>query len=145
MSPARRSPRPPILDQVTQTASPAARRIRRHTKPAKAAPADPAVRSECGTIVRQAPLSRAEADELAVLLKAVADPVRLQLLSLIASAEAGEMCVCDLTVPVELSQPTVSHHLRVLSEAGIVTRERRASWVWYRIVAEAIDRIRTFL
>ena len=81
-----------------------------------------------------APLDRERADELALLLKAVADPVRLQLLSLIRAGDAQEACVCDLTEAVELSQPTVSHHLKVLVEAGLLTRERRGSWAWFAIV-----------
>ena len=71
--------------------------------------------------------------------------MRLQLLSLIGSSEAGEMCVCDLTEPIGLSQPTVSHHLRILTNAGLLARERRASWVWYSLVPDAMNRIRTFL
>lgn len=77
-----------------------------------------------------APLDRREAQDLARLLKAVADPARLQLLSLIRSA--GERCACDLTDPVGLSQPTVSHHLKVLTEAGLITREQRGQWAWFR-------------
>jgi len=80
------------------------------------------------------PLGRAAADDLAVLLKAVADPVRLQLLSIIRAADSQEACVCDLTSAVGLSQPTVSHHLKVLADAGLLTRERRASWAWYTVV-----------
>jgi len=80
------------------------------------------------------PLPRARADELSTLLKAVADPVRLQLLSIIRAAEPQEACVCDLTNAVSLSQPTVSHHLKVLTEAGLLTRQRRGSWAWYTLV-----------
>jgi ArsR family transcriptional regulator len=90
-------------------------------------------------------LTKREAGDLAALLKAVADPVRLQLLSMISASESGEMCVCDLVEPLAVSQPTVSHHLRVLTTAGLLTRERRASWVWYRAVPDALDRIRTLL
>jgi ArsR family transcriptional regulator, arsenate/arsenite/antimonite-responsive transcriptional repressor len=81
-----------------------------------------------------APLPRERAEELASLLRAVSDPVRLQLLSLIISATPQEACVCDLTDAVDLSQPTVSHHLKVLTEAGLVTRQRRGSWAWFSIV-----------
>lgn len=90
-------------------------------------------------------LTTREAGDLATLLKAVADPVRLQLLSMISASESGEMCVCDLVEPLAVSQPTVSHHLRVLTTAGLLTRERRASWAWYRVVPQALDRIRTLL
>lgn len=81
-----------------------------------------------------APLERADAADLAALLKAVADPVRLQLLSIIRAADNHEACVCDLTDAVALSQPTISHHLRILTDAGLLTRERRASWAWYTLV-----------
>ncbi len=81
-----------------------------------------------------APLARAEAEDLASLLKAVADPVRLQLLSIIRAGESQEACVCDLTAVVALSQPTVSHHLKVLTDAGLLTRERRGSWAWFSLV-----------
>ncbi len=80
------------------------------------------------------PLERAPAEDLAGLLKAVADPVRLQLLSMVRAADDQEACVCDLTEAVGLSQPTVSHHLKVLADAGLLTRERRASWAWYSLV-----------
>jgi len=76
---------------------------------------------------------------------ALADPTRLRLLSLLASAEAGEVCVCDLTAPVGKSQPTVSHHLKLLAEAGLVTGDKRGRWVWYRIVPERIDQLRAAL
>lgn len=81
-----------------------------------------------------APLPRGQAEELSTLLKAVADPVRLQLLSIIRAADGQQACVCDLTDAVGLSQPTVSHHLKVLTEAGLLTRERRASWAWFTLV-----------
>lgn len=80
------------------------------------------------------PLDRPTAEALAAILKAVADPARLQLLALIRSAEYGEACVCELTAPLGLSQPTVSHHLKVLAEAGLVTREKRGTWAWYSVV-----------
>lgn len=83
-----------------------------------------------------APVDRPTAQALSGVLKAVADPARLQLLSLIASSEAGERCACDLTEPVGLSQPTVSHHLKVLSDAGLITREQRGTWAWFSIVPE---------
>jgi len=80
------------------------------------------------------PLTRTDAADLAGLVKAVADPVRLQLLSMIRGADDQEACVCDLTDAVGLSQPTVSHHLKILTDAGLLTRERRGSWAWYAIV-----------
>ena len=84
------------------------------------------------------PLTAPQAVSLAALFKALSDPVRLRLLSLIASHAGGEACVCDLTPTFEVSEPTVSHHLKVLREAGLVTCERRASWVYYRVVPEAL-------
>ena len=85
------------------------------------------------------PLARGAAEDLAGLLKAVADPVRLQLLSIIRAASGQEACVCDLTDAVGLSQPTVSHHLKVLTEAGLLSRERRGSWAWYAVVPSRLD------
>jgi ArsR family transcriptional regulator, arsenate/arsenite/antimonite-responsive transcriptional repressor len=79
------------------------------------------------------PLSRDRAQQQAALLKAVADPVRLQLISLIAAAPDREACVCDMTEAVGLAQPTVSHHLKVLTEAGVLSRERRGTWAWFSL------------
>ena len=79
------------------------------------------------------PLDRDTAEQLARLLKAVADPARLQLLALLKSSPGGSACVCDLTGPLGLSQPTVSHHLKVLRDAGIVTREQRGTWAWFTV------------
>ncbi len=84
-------------------------------------------------------LTRAEAQTSAVLLKAVADPVRLRLLSAIRATDAGEACVCDLTELVGLAQPTVSHHLKVLVEAGLLEREKRGTWAWFRLVPSRLD------
>jgi ArsR family transcriptional regulator, arsenate/arsenite/antimonite-responsive transcriptional repressor len=84
------------------------------------------------------PLTVEQAAAVAGLFKALSDPVRLRLLSLIASHHGGEACVCDLTPAFDVSEPTISHHLRVLREAGLVTAERRASWVYYRLVPEAL-------
>ncbi|MCU0265096.1 MAG: metalloregulator ArsR/SmtB family transcription factor [Actinomycetia bacterium] len=92
-----------------------------------------------------APLDRSTAEDLARLLKAVADPARLQLLSLIRASAAGEACVCDLTEPLGLSQPTVSHHLKVLAEAGLVVRERRGAWAWYAVVPERLGELAAVL
>ena len=78
-----------------------------------------------------APLGRPEAEQLARVLKAVADPARLQLVAIIRAA--GEACACDLTDPVGLSQPTVSHHLKVLTDAGLLVREQRGQWAWFRV------------
>jgi ArsR family transcriptional regulator len=83
-------------------------------------------------------MDRDTADALAQLLKAVADPARLQLLSLILTSSEGELCVCDMTEPLGLSQPTVSHHLKVLAAAGLVVREQRGTWAWFSLVPERI-------
>ncbi|ART70609.1 transcriptional regulator [Mycobacterium dioxanotrophicus] len=91
------------------------------------------------------PLSAAEAADMAVKLKALADPVRLQLFSAIASHAGGEACVCDISVGVEVSQPTVSHHLKVLRDAGLLTSQRRASWVYYAVVPEALASLAVLL
>ncbi|WP_328391556.1 ArsR/SmtB family transcription factor [Nocardia sp. NBC_00416] len=87
------------------------------------------------------PLSAAAAGELAAVFKALSDPVRLRLLSSIASRAGQEACVCDLSVGIELTQPTISHHLKVLRDAGLLTSERRASWVYYRIVPAELRRL----
>ncbi|WP_432844254.1 ArsR/SmtB family transcription factor [Dactylosporangium sp. CA-092794] len=91
------------------------------------------------------PIERADAEQLAGVLKAFADPARLQLLSLIQSAPEGEASVSDLTAPLGLSQPTVSHHLRILTEAGLLEREKRGVWAYYRLVPSAIAAIADLL
>ena len=91
------------------------------------------------------PVDRETATELARLLKAVADPARLQLLSVLRSRPQCEACVCDLTEAVGLSQPTVSHHLRVLGEAGLVQSEKRGYWTWYRLVASRLSELGAIL
>ena len=78
-------------------------------------------------------IERRDADALAARLGAVADPIRLQVLSIIANAPNGEVCACDFVGPLGKSQPTISHHLKVLSEAGLVTGDRRGRWIWYRL------------
>jgi ArsR family transcriptional regulator len=84
------------------------------------------------------PIQRTDAEKLAGVLKALADPARLRLLSLIQSSPDGEACVCDLTEPVGLSQPTVSHHLRILAEAGVVERDKRGVWAYFRLVPDTM-------
>jgi len=99
----------------------------------------------CCTSVLHGKLKKAEAEQLAQSFKAIADPARLQLLSFIAAQPSGEACVCYLTEPLEISQPTVSHHLKVLYDAGLLDRERRGTWVWYRIVPERLAALRDAL
>jgi ArsR family transcriptional regulator, arsenate/arsenite/antimonite-responsive transcriptional repressor len=84
------------------------------------------------------PLSQEQAGLVAPLLKALADPVRLRLMSLIASHPGGEACVCDLTGAFDLSQPTISHHLKVLHDARLLDRDKRGVWVWYRARTQAL-------
>jgi ArsR family transcriptional regulator len=91
------------------------------------------------------PLEPQEAQRLAGALKTLADPARLRLLSLIQAQPGGEACVCHLTEPLGLSQPTVSHHLKVLREAGLVERERRGSWAFYRVIPEPLATLRDVL
>lgn len=91
------------------------------------------------------PIERSDAEKLAGVLKALADPARLRLLSLIQSSPEGEACVCDLTAPIGLSQPTVSHHLRILTEAGLLEREKRGVWAYYRLVPTAIGTVAELL
>jgi len=81
------------------------------------------------------------AERMAGTFKALADPARVKLLSLIAAAADGEACICDLTAPLGLTQPTVSHHMKLLVDAGIVTRDQRGKWAYYRVNHEALDRI----
>ena len=92
----------------------------------------------CCTPLTSAPLSAEEAGQLAVRLKAIADPVRLRLLSLVLASEGMEACTCDLTGPLGLTQPTVSHHLKKLAGAGLVVGERRGTWTYYRVVPDAL-------
>jgi ArsR family transcriptional regulator len=89
--------------------------------------------------VLEAPLRQDEAETLAGALRVLADPARLRLVSLIAASPEGETCVCNLTEPLELSQPTVSHHLKILHEAGVLDREQRGRWVYYRLRPGVLD------
>ena len=101
--------------------------------------------AECCPAVLSTPLSEARAAGLAADLAVLAEPVRLRLLSLIASAPAGEACVCELVEPLERSQPTVSHHLKILVDAGLVVGEKRGRWVWYRAVPGRLAQLRSAL
>src|SRR5690606_12320617 len=99
----------------------------------------------CCTPLTTAGLDEEEATELADLFKALSDPARLRLLSLIANSPDGEACVCDLIAPLERSQPTVSHHLSLLVEAGLLTREKRGRWAWFRLVPDRLEQLRATL
>jgi ArsR family transcriptional regulator len=93
----------------------------------------------CPTVLGE-PLDEAAAVELAAIFAALADPVRLRLLNLVA--EAGELCSCNLEEPLGKSQPTISHHTKVLAEAGLIRGEKRGRWVWWRLVPERLDLVR---
>ena len=93
----------------------------------------------------QGTLAEDEARRLAQALKAIADPARLRLLSLLQAQEGGEACVCHLTEPLGLSQPTVSHHLKVLLQAGLVEREQRGNWAYFRVREEPLAALRELL
>lgn len=91
------------------------------------------------------PLASDDADDLARALKVLADPARLRLLSLIQAQPSGEACVCNLTEPLGLTQPTVSHHLKVLLDAGLVEREQRGSWAYFRVAQDQLRTLRELL
>lgn len=100
---------------------------------------------ECCGAVLAGPLAEDEATELAHAFAALGDPARLRLLGLLASAETGEVCACDLVEPLGKSQPTVSHHLKVLAEAGLIRGDKRGRWIWYSVVPERIEALRDAL
>lgn len=93
----------------------------------------------CCAPITSEPLLEGDADELAAAFKVLSDPARLRLLSLVASAGGEGMCVCDLVDLVDRSQPTVSHHLKVLTEAGLVTREKRGRWAWFQVDSARLE------
>ena len=109
----------------------------RTTRPARAA-------SRCCSVV-DAPIDERTASELATAFQALADPVRLRLFSLIANQSEGEACACELVEPLGRSQPTISHHLSALTEAGLLEREKRGKWAWFRAVPERIAVLRDAL
>jgi ArsR family transcriptional regulator len=98
----------------------------------------------CVPLLRE-PLTASQAAGLARRLKALADPTRLRLVSMVAAHEGGEACVCDLTEPLGLTQPTVSHHLKILVDAGIFTRDKRGVWAYYALVPSALDALSDML
>ena len=100
--------------------------------------ASPAETAACCAPLTAEPLTMEQAGQVAPLLKAMADPVRLRLLSLVASHEGGEACICDLNAAFDLSQPTISHHMKVLHEVGLVDRDKRGVWAFYRIRPQAL-------
>jgi len=105
----------------------------------------PAETAACCAPLSAGPLTIEQAEQVAPLLKALADPVRLRLMSLVASRAGGEACVCDLNDAFDLSQPTISHHLKVLHEAGLVDRDKRGVWVYYRVRPQALASLATLI
>jgi ArsR family transcriptional regulator len=99
----------------------------------------------CPALLQSSPLTQSEAEQLASAFRVIADPTRLRLISLLASSPDGEACVCDLVEPLGLSQPTISHHLKLLFEAGLLSRDKRGLWVYYRLVPERLQVLRTAL
>ncbi len=108
----------------------------------RAHPLDPVA---CCSPVSSEILEAGDAEQLATAFAALADPIRLRLLSCIASAQGDEVCACDLVEPSGRSQPTVSHHMKILVDAGLVDREKRGLWVWYRVVPSRLDALRAVL
>jgi ArsR family transcriptional regulator len=98
----------------------------------------------CAPLLRE-PLTPDQAESLARLLKALADPVRLRLVSMVAAHEGGEACVCELTEPLGLTQPTISHHLKILVDAGIFTRDKRGVWAYYALVPGTLSTLAAIL
>ncbi len=105
----------------------------------------PAESAACCAPLTAQPLTMEQAGQVAPLLKALADPVRLRLMSLVASRQDGEACICDLNEAFELSQPTISHHMKVLYEAGLVDRDKRGVWVYYRVRPQALASLSTLI
>jgi len=99
------------------------------------------VTETCCTPLLRKPIAASEAADLARTLKALADPVRLRLVSMVAAHDGGEACVCQLTEPLGLTQPTISHHLKILVEAGILSRDKRGVWAYYALVPSALEGI----
>lgn len=99
----------------------------------------------CCSPLTRAPIAETDADGIARGLKALADPARLRIISMVAAHRDGEACVCDLTEPLGLSQPTVSHHLKVLTDAGYLSRTKRGTWAYYRLVPGSLDSIARLL
>ncbi|MGW0916866.1 ArsR/SmtB family transcription factor [Streptomyces sp. NPDC002784] len=112
---------------------------------ASEAVADEAKTDACTPALACLLIDRDEAERLAAMLKAIADPTRLQILRIIEGAPAGEVCVCDLTECLGFRQPTISHHLKVMTEAGLLNRDRRGTWVWYSLNLDGLRRVREIL
>ena len=107
-------------------------------------PALPLAGACCAPLLRE-PITASQAADLARLLKALADPARLRLVSIVAAHDGGEACVCDLTEPLGLTQPTISHHLKILAEAGIFTRDKRGVRAYYSLIPSALNALSAVL
>ena len=105
----------------------------------------PVLGDGCCTVLAREPITASQAGSLARVLKALADPTRLRLVSMVAAHKGGEACVCDLTGPLGLTQPTISHHLKILVDAGIFTRDKRGKWAFYALVPAALDTLAAIL
>ncbi len=108
-------------------------------------PASPAPADVCCAPLLHEPITASQASDMARLLKALADPTRLRLVSMVAAREDSEACVCDLTAPLGLTQPPISHHLKILVDAGIFTRDKRGVWAYYSLVPAALDALSAVL
>jgi len=100
---------------------------------------------ECCTPLLRQPITASQAGDLARLIRALADPTRLRLVSMVAAHQGGEACVCELTQPLGLTQPTISHHLKILVDAGIFTRDKRGVWAYYALVPSALEALAAVL
>ena len=108
-------------------------------------PALPVIDQACCAPLLREPITASQAANLAHKLNALSDPTHLRLVSMVAAHEGGEACVCDLTEPLGLTQPTISHHLKILVEAGIFTRDKRGVWAYYALVPSALDALSAML
>ncbi|HLP23994.1 MAG TPA: metalloregulator ArsR/SmtB family transcription factor [Microbacteriaceae bacterium] len=93
----------------------------------------PSSQACCAPTALTEPISRRDAEDLSLMLKAVADPTRLQIISFITTSKSSEACVCDITEAFDVSQPTISHHLKVLADAGLIAKDKRGTWAWYAV------------
>jgi ArsR family transcriptional regulator len=108
-------------------------------------PPDPGLADACCAPLLREPITASQAADLARQFRALADPTRLRLVSMVAAHEGGEACVCELTEPLGLTQPTISHHLKILVDAGILTRDKRGVWAYYALVPSAMDALSAVL
>ncbi len=120
-------------------------RVSRAATATRTRPELPLLADDCCTTLVREPITASQAADLARKLRALADPTRLRLVSMVAAHEGGEACVCDLTDPLGLTQPTISHHLKIIVDAGIFTRDKRGKWAYYALVPTALDALSAVL